>query len=63
MASLILGDTHSRFFVIYTNDDSIPISFTLGSYGLAVVTPLKLSLRFRLNEDFMFINEEVYNAL
>jgi hypothetical protein len=63
MASLILGDTHSRFSVIYANDDSVPISFPLGSDGLAVVTSLRLSLRFRLNEDFMFIDEEVYDAL
>jgi hypothetical protein len=57
MASLILSDTHSRFSVIYANNDSVPISFPLGSDELAVVTSLRLSLRFRLSEDFMFIYE------
>jgi hypothetical protein len=63
MASLILGYTHSRFSIIYANDDSVPISFPLGSDELTVVTSLRLSLRFRLSEDFMFIDEEVYDVL
>ena len=63
MASLILGNTHSRLSFIYANDDSVLISFPLGSDGLTIVTFLRLSLRFRLNEDFMFIHEEVYDAL
>jgi hypothetical protein len=50
MASLILGYTHSRFSVIYANDESILKSFLLGSDGLAVVTSLRLSLRFRLSD-------------
>jgi hypothetical protein len=63
MASLILGDIHSRFFVIYANDDLVPILFPLGSDGLVVVTSLRLSLRFWLSEDFMFIDDEIYDVL
>jgi hypothetical protein len=41
----------------------VPISFPLGSDGLAGLTFLRLSLRFRLSEGFMFIDEDVYDVL
>jgi hypothetical protein len=55
-------DTHSRFAVIYCEVGGVPISFPLGIDGVAHVTSLRLSLRFQMSEDFMFIDEEVYDA-
>jgi hypothetical protein len=57
------GNSHSRFAVIYVDGDGVPVSFPLGNDGLARVTSLRLSLRFRLSEDFMFVDGEVYDAL
>jgi hypothetical protein len=62
MAALNLGDTHSRFVVLYADTKRVPISFPLGNDGLALVTSLRLSLRFKLSEDFMYIDEEVYDS-
>jgi hypothetical protein len=55
-------DTHPRLAVIYSNVEGVPISFPLGNDGIALVTSLRLSLRFQMSEDFMFIDEEVYDA-
>jgi hypothetical protein len=62
MASHNPCDTHSTLAIIYSNGDGVPISFPLGNDGLALVTSLRLSLRFHMSEDFMFIDEEVYDA-
>jgi predicted phosphoadenosine phosphosulfate sulfurtransferase len=62
MASLNLDDTHSRFAIVFANVEGVLVSFSLGRDGLAVVTSLRLSLRFQMSEDFMFIDEEVYDA-
>jgi hypothetical protein len=62
MAAVNSGDTHSRFAVIYVNGEGVPASFSLGNDGLACVTSLRLSFKFRMNEDFMFIDEEVFDA-
>jgi hypothetical protein len=56
------SDTHNRLVVIYSNDEGVPISFPLGNDGVALVTSLRLSLRFHMSEDFMFIDEEVYDT-
>jgi hypothetical protein len=40
----------------------VSISFPLNIDGVAHVTSLRLSLRFQMSEDFMFIDEEVYDA-
>jgi hypothetical protein len=48
--------------VIYSEVGGVPISFPLGNDGVAHVTSLRLSLRFQMSEDFMFIDEEVYDA-
>jgi hypothetical protein len=63
MALLNDGNNHSRFVVISADSDGVPVSFSLGNDRLARVTSLRLSLRFRLSEDFMFLDEEVYDAL
>jgi hypothetical protein len=47
---------------IYPDGVGVPISFPLGSDGVAHITSLRLSLRFQISEDFMFIDEEVYDT-
>jgi hypothetical protein len=63
MAALNLGDTPSRLTIVCANDEGVPISFPLANDGFARVNSLRLSLRFRMSEDFMFIDKEVYDAL
>lgn len=63
MAPLNDGNSHSRFAIISIDGDGDPISFPLGNDELAYVTSLRLSLKFRLSEGFMFLDEEVYDAL
>jgi hypothetical protein len=62
MAAHSSPDTHLRFAVIYSDVGGVPISFPLGNDGKAHVTSLRLDLRFHISEDFMFIDEEVYDA-
>jgi hypothetical protein len=62
MAAQIPCDTHPRLAVIYSDREGVPISFLLGNDGVAIVTSLRLSLRFQIREEFMFIDEEVYDA-
>jgi hypothetical protein len=63
MVALNDGNSHSRYAIIYADGDGVLVSFPLGNDGLACVTSLRLSLRFRFSEDFMFVDEEVYDAL
>ena len=63
MAALNDDNSHSRFVVICANGDGVPLSILLGNDGLAHVTSFRLGLRFRLSEDFMNVDEEVYDAL
>jgi hypothetical protein len=56
MAAHNSPDTHLRFAVIYCEVGGVPISFPLGIDGVAHVTSLRLSLRFQMSEDFMFID-------
>ena len=63
MSAQIPLDTNPRFAVIYSSSSGVPISFPLGSKGVAHVTSLRLSLKFQLSEEIMFIDEEVYDAL
>jgi hypothetical protein len=62
MAAHNSPNTHSRFAVIYCEVGGVPISFPLGIDRVAHVTSLRLNLRFQMSEDFMFIDEEVYDA-
>jgi hypothetical protein len=62
MAAHNYPDTHSRFAVIYCEVGGVPISFPLGIDGVVHVTSLRLSLRFQMSKDFMFIDEEVYDV-
>jgi hypothetical protein len=62
MASHSPCDTQSRLAVIYCEGEGVPISFPLGNDGVVLVTSLRLSLRFQMSENFMFIDEEVYDT-
>jgi hypothetical protein len=62
MAALNLGDTYPSYVVIHADGQGVPLSFSLRNDGLVHVTSLKLSLRFGLSEDFMFLDEEVYDT-
>jgi hypothetical protein len=62
MAQLIPGNAHSSFAKICTNGDGVPILYPLGNDGHSLVTSLRLSLRFRINEEFMYIDEAVFDA-
>jgi hypothetical protein len=62
MAAHNSPDTWLSFAVIYSEVGGVPISFPLGIDGVAHVTSLRLGLRFQMSEDFMFIDEEVYDA-
>jgi hypothetical protein len=62
MAPLNLDDTHTRFAVVHAEGGGVPISIPLGDDGLALVTSLRLSLRFGLTERFIYVDEEVYDA-
>jgi hypothetical protein len=62
MADINSSDTHTKFAVICADGVGVPISFPLGNDGLGLVTSLRLSLRFLLSEEFMYIDEEVYDA-
>jgi hypothetical protein len=62
MASVNLVDHISRFAVIQADGEGVPISFPLGSDGIAVITTIRLSLRFQLKVDSLHIDEEVYDS-
>jgi hypothetical protein len=62
MVPLNLADTHTRFAVIHAEGGGVPISVPLGNDGLALVTSLRLSLRFGLTEKFIYVDEEIYDA-
>jgi hypothetical protein len=61
MAPLNPGNSYPSYVVIHADGGGVPLSVPLGNDGLARVTSLRLSLRFGLSEDFMFIDEEVYD--
>jgi hypothetical protein len=63
MATLNLGDTHSNLVVINADGEGVPISYPLGNDKRTLVISLRLNLRFRLSEDFIYIDEEVFEAV
>ena len=63
MASSNPCEIHPMLAVIYLDGVGIPVSISLGSDGVAHVASLRFSLRFQMSEDFMFIDEEVYDAI
>ena len=63
MASLNLVDCQSRFAIIGTDGEGVPISFPLGSDGLAVITTIWLNLQFQLNIASLHIDKEVFDSV
>ena len=63
MATLNPGDACPSYVVVHVDDEGVPLSFPLGNDGLVRITSLRLSLRFGFSEDFMFLDDEVYDAL
>ena len=61
MVAQIPCNTNPRLVVIYYNSEGVSISFMLGNDGVAHVTSLKLSLRFQMSEEIMFIDEKIYD--
>jgi hypothetical protein len=57
-----LGNLKSTLVVICANGEGVPITFSLGEDGLVVVTSLRLSLRYQLHNDSLYIDEEVFDA-
>jgi hypothetical protein len=57
MATLNPSDTYPSYVVIHADGQGVPLSFPLRNDGLVLV----ISLRFGLSEDFMFLDEEVYD--
>jgi hypothetical protein len=51
------GNAHYSFAIICAKCDGVPISFPLGNDRHALVTSLRLSLRFRFSEEFMYIDK------
>jgi hypothetical protein len=62
MAPLTKGNNQSSYAIICADGDGVPISFPLSKDGRALVSSLRLSLRFWFTEEFMYIDGEVYDA-
>ena len=56
------SDIYPSYVVIYANGEVVLISFSLRNDRQVRITSLRLSLRFDLSEDFMFLNEEIYDT-
>jgi hypothetical protein len=61
MASQNIGPFCTSFATIRTDGDGIPISFLLGSDGLASVSVVRLGIRFQLNIASLHLDEEVFD--
>jgi hypothetical protein len=51
------------FAIIRADGDSVPLSFPLGSDGLASVLAVRLGLQFQLNIASLHIDEEVFDSV
>ena len=63
IASMNLDSLCISFVVIREYGEGIPISFPLGSDGLAFVSAIHLDLRFRLNIASAYIDKEVFDLV
>jgi hypothetical protein len=63
MASVNIGPFCTSFATIWADGDGVPISFLLGSDGLALVSTIYLGLWFQLNIAFLHIDEEVFDSI
>jgi hypothetical protein len=62
MATLSVDDAHPSYVEIRVDGEGVPITFPVRSDGLALVTALRLSLRFQLNTMSLHIDEDVYDT-
>jgi hypothetical protein len=62
MAALSVDDAHPSYVEIRVDGEGVPITFPVGSDGLALVTTLRLSLLFQLNTMSLHIDEDVYDT-
>jgi hypothetical protein len=63
MASESIGPFCTSFATIRADGDGIPISFPLGSDGMASASAVRLGLRFQLNIASLHIDEEVFDSV
>jgi hypothetical protein len=63
MASESIGPFCTSFATIRANGDGVPISFPVGTDGLASVSAVRLGLRFQLNIASLHIDEEVSDSV
>jgi hypothetical protein len=63
MASVNIGSFCMSFATIRADGDGVPISFPLGSDGLASVLAVRLGLRFQLSIASLYIDEEVFDSV
>ena len=63
MASGSIGPFCSSFAIVRADGDGVPISFPLGTDGLASVSAVRLGLRFQLNIASLHIDEEVFDSV
>jgi hypothetical protein len=63
MASENIGPFCTSFATIRADGDGVPISFPLGSDGIASVSAVRLGLRFQLNIASLHIDEEVFDSV
>jgi hypothetical protein len=63
MASVIIAPFSTSFAIIRVDGDGVPISFPLGSDGLASVSVVCLGLWFQLNIASLHIDKEVVDSI
>jgi hypothetical protein len=63
MASESIGPFYTSFATIRADGDGVPISFPLGSDGLASISAIRLGLQFQLNIAFLHIDEELFDSV
>jgi hypothetical protein len=63
MASVNIALFSTNFATIRANGNGVSISFLLGSDGLALVSTVRLGLRFQLKIASLHIDEEVFDSV
>jgi hypothetical protein len=63
MASVNIALLSKSFATIRADGDGVPISFPLGSDGLASISTIRLGLRFQFNIASLHIDKEVFDSV
>ena len=63
MASQSIGLFCTSFAIVRADGDGVPISFPLGTDGLASVSIIHLDIRFQLNIASLPIDKEVFDSV